>query len=383
VGSLAKVSQVSERGNRLYRALDRYAGVPLVAAAGLLSRRRSLPVQIDRIAVLKTGAIGDTILVSGPLQDLRTAYPEARIVLFTSASNADAGRLLGVADEVVSTPVARPWTAARRIRSERPDVLLDFASWPRIDALLSAVAGRAFTVGFRTAGQHRHYPYDAVAEHSDVRHELDNYRALLAPLGVRATSLPRVLPRGVLSEDRYPPTPYVVLHLWAAGIRKELKEWPFERWAQLARELAGRRFTLALTGGADDVERSRAFASLCEEAGLPVINLAGLLTLDELVDLLARGSGLVSVNTGVVHIGAAASVPTVAINGPTSSRRWGPLGPHSASVDSEHTGCGYLNLGFEYAGRRTDCMDGVSVARVLARTLELLATAESDVPQTA
>jgi heptosyltransferase III len=374
------VGGVSERGNRLYRGLDRYVGVPLAAGGRLLARRRPLPGRIERIALLKTGAIGDTILVSGPLQDLRAAYPDARIVLLTSSSNASAGRLLGVADEVVSTPISRPWLVVRRIRAERPDVLVDFAAWPRIDALMAALSGAAYTVGFRTPGQHRHYAYDAVVSHSDERHELENYRALLGPLGVSAESAPRLSPRGALPKNRYPTVPYVVLHPWAAGLRPELKEWPLERWAELATDLDRLGFTITVTGGPADGERGRAFASLC---AVRVINLSGSLTLDELVDVLARSSGLVAVNTGVVHIAAALGVPVVAINGPTSSLRWGPVGERSASVDSEFADCGYLNLGFEYRGRRTDCMEGVPVARVLERTLELIAPAESHVPRTA
>jgi heptosyltransferase III len=377
------VHGVTERGNRLYRGLDRYVGIPLVAGAGLVSRRRSLPARIERITALKTGAIGDTILISGPLQDLRIAFPNARIALFTSTSNAEAGRLMDVADEVVSTPVAALWRAIRRLRAERPDVLLDFASWPRVDALLAAGAGRTFTIGFRTPGQHRHYAYDAVVDHSGDRHELDNYRALLAPLGVDGTALPRLSRPGVLPPDRLPPRPYVVFHLFAAGLRKELKEWPIDRWAELARAVNDRGFSIAVTGSGADGVRSRVFAAALADSVRPVVDFAGGLTLEELVDLLAGSSGLVSVNTGVVHIASAAGVPTLVINGPTSSRRWGPVGERSASVDSEYADCGYLNLGFEYAGRRTDCMDGVSVARVLEQTLTLLAPAERDVPQTA
>ena len=381
VWPLAKVRRVSERGNRLYRGLDRYVGVPLVVSVGRFRRRRTPPTRPARIVVLKTGAIGDTILLSGPLRDLRAAFPESRVVLVTSTSNAEAGRLLDDADEVVSTPISRPWLAIRRIRAERADLLLDFASWPRIDALVSAFAGTPYTIGFATSGQHRHHAYDAVVEHSDTRHELDNYRALIVAAGARAASSPYVAPPGVLARSRIPESPFVVLHLWAAGIQKERKEWSLDRWRGLASELTRRGFTIALTGGLADVERSRAFLADGPPLG-PSIDFTGTLSLPELVDLLGHSSGLVTVNTGVMHLAAAAGVPTVALNGPTSSRRWGPIGPRCVSVDSETPGCGYLNLGFEYAGRPSDCMEGVSVARVLEATLDLV-DEEKGVPRSA
>ena len=86
--------------------------------------------------------------------------------------------------------------------------------------------------------------------------------------------------------------------------------------------------------------------------------------------MLARARAVVSVNTGVMHLAAAAGAPTIALNGPTSATRWGPVGANVVSVDSELPGCGYLNLGFEYDGQRTDCMLGISVDRVAAAVLE-------------
>ena len=54
----------------------------------------------------------------------------------------------------------------------------------------------------------------------------------------------------------------------------------------------------------------------------------------------------------------------MALNGPTSALRWGPVGPRTVCVDSDLPGCGFLNLGFEYEGQREDCMAGISVDRV-------------------
>src|SRR5256885_1283426 len=47
-----------ERGNPALRLADRYAGIPLVAAAGAVRRRRSPPSDLRRIGVVTGGAIG-------------------------------------------------------------------------------------------------------------------------------------------------------------------------------------------------------------------------------------------------------------------------------------------------------------------------------------
>lgn len=364
----------NERGSATLRRLDRYAGIPVVAATGLVKRRRRTPSPIRRVGILKAYAIGDTVLLAGIVQDLAAALPDSEIVFFSGLDNASTAELIDGVSQVVSVPISRPWLTVRRLRAERVDVLLDFGAWPRVEALETALSGAAFTVGFRTPGQFRHYAYDVAIDHSDAVHELENYRRILEPLGIEAGSLPRLEPPDALPAEALPLNEYLVFHLWPGGYRSQLKEWPLERWRDLAKAVADRGYSIVLTGGPGDQARSQEFAELCGQ--LPVVNIAGRFSVGEALDVLARSSGVVSVNTGTMHLAAAVGAPTVALNGPTSERRWGPLGEHALSVSSTYEGCGYLNLGSEYAGRREDCMHGISVERVLAAIEALVGFAE-------
>lgn len=368
----------SERGNPLLRAADRGLGIPLVAAAGLLRRRRPRPADLARVGVLNSTNIGDTVLLSAVLRDLAAARPDCDVVLFAGPRNSAVARLI---DGVRTAPItlSDPRSAIRAIRAERLDVVLDFDSWPRIEALYSLLSGARYTIGFRTAGQHRHYGYDEVVDHSPLLHELENYRLVVGPLGVSSTSDPALRPPGLVSRDRLPRDPYVVFHLWPTGQRSELKEWPEDRWRALATELGERGYAIALTGGPADRERTETFArSLPEE--LDVTDTSGTFALDELLDLLAASACVIAVNTGVMHMAAAVGVPTIALNGPTSSRRWGPIGRRATSVDSSMPGCGYLDLGWEYRGRRQDCMLGIEVERVVDAFVALVHGTKTDVP---
>ena len=51
-------------------------------------------------------------------------------------------------------------------------------------------------------------------------------------------------------------------------------------------------------------------------------SIAGRFGIGELIDVLAAARCVVSVNTGVMHLGAAVGTWTIALNGPTSSARW-------------------------------------------------------------
>lgn len=352
------------RGNPLLRAADRYVGIPVIAAAGALKRPRPWPDDVRRIGVLNATSIGDTVVLSAVVRDIAAAFPEARTTLFTSTTNLPLVRAL---EGVTAAPIriASPRDAVRTIRAERLDAILDFDSWPRIEPIYGLLSGARFAAGFRAPGQHRHYWYDVSAEHSPASHELENFRRLAGAIGVDSQSLPSVAPTGTLPEESLPPRPYVVFHLWPTGISSELKEWPAERWRRLATELAERGNTIVLTGAPADEPRTRAFVEAAPELRGRLVNAAGKYDLGQIVDLLCGSRCVVSVNTGVMHIAAAAGVPTIALNGPTSERRWGPVGERAVSVNSDLPGCAYLYFGWEYEGRRKDCMQGISVERVL------------------
>ena len=78
-----------------------------------------------------------------------------------------------------------------------------------------------------------------------------------------------------------------------------------------------------------------------------------------------------SVNTGVMHVAAALEVPTIALNGPTSGRRWGPVGVHTRCVASPLIPDGYLNLGFERNEHYRTAMLGITLAMVVGAWDEL------------
>lgn len=358
------------RSNRSLRLLDRYAGIPLMSLFAAFPKRKALPREsVRRIGVLKTAAIGDTLLLSGPLQDLRRAYPEATIVLITGSDNRGAASLLpGRPDEYIVVSSHRPVEAIGAIRAARLSLLLDFGSWPRFDALLATMSGAAFRVGFRTAGQGRHFGYDLAVGHSSTEHELVNYRRLLAAIGVNGESAPYVALPKVLSPEHLPPSPFIVFHPWSGGFRGEVKEWPNARWVELGRRLC--EWHVLVSGGPADVSRSRKLAEELTEAGCSA-SIAEF-TLPELADVLSASEVVVSVNTGVMHLAAMVGARTVSLEGPTPVRRWGPIGPRVRCVESVLPGCGYLNLGFEYEGHRLDCMDGISVDAVHAAIGELV-----------
>jgi heptosyltransferase I len=367
-----------ERGKRSLKFLDRYLGIPVIYLLGLTKRKKKLLPSFDSIGVLVTAAIGDTILLAGVIADIRKHFRNKEIVLFTTESNYEMGRLLSGLDRVVKLPATNLIRALRRLRENKVDVFCDFGPWQRLNALYSRLSGARFSLGFRTRAQYRHYGYDRVVDHSAQVHEIENYRALVRTLGIESTSLPEIKVSAPLVEELKPRT-YVVFHAWSGGYKSYLKEWPETYWLELGEKIINLGFGIVLTGARYNVDRADELCSkLTSRLKAGVVNLTGKITLPQTARVLKDASAVVSVNTGIMHLAAAVGALVLGLNGPVPGRRWAPLGERATSINAEGKGCGYLNLGFEYRNQRTDCMELIKPHRVLELLKELLGAEQEE-----
>lgn len=362
-------SSQEERGNATLRFLDKYVGIPMVVLLGLFRRKRPHfnATTLHNAAFLHTAAIGDTILLSAVVNDFKTAFPAATLTLFTGASNYQTAQLIAGIDRLIKLPVSNPLLSIRTIRNAGAfDLWLDFGSWPRINALLSYFSRSALRVGFRTPGQYRHSVYDVETPHSDQSHELENYRRLLQPLAIPCNSFPKLdLPTRALVPNQ------IVIHMFPGGHRAYLKEWPEENWRGLIAHLTAKGYEVVLTGTGKDREKALSVARLVPGNHLLKV-VAGETDMKQTAELLQTARLVISVNTGIMHLAAALGCNLVALHGPTSQLRWGPLNTNALSVQSPHSCSPCLNLGFEYRCHEGACMAAISVEEVMAKVNLLL-----------
>jgi ADP-heptose:LPS heptosyltransferase len=347
--------------------LDRYLGIPLVFLAGQFRRKRAIPARIRKIGLLNTAALGDTILMSGPLGDLRAAYPHAQLVFLTGPSNYEAACLLDGPDEVIQLPVFRPLAAIKAVRELEFDLFLDFGPWCRLNALIAICSGATFIAGFRTSAQARHFGYDLVVDHLENAHELENHRGLVRALGILPIHPPKLRCEKLESQNIYDLTRrFAVFHLWPGGSAAKLKEWAVGRWIALAEDFAAERYEVAFTGAANQRALNDSVIAEVRPSLRPRMRNAAGASLRETLRLVSRAELVVSVDTGVMHMAAAVGVPLVALHGPSSPQRWGPVSESALVVEPPLRGCGFLNLGFEKVRQAPECMKAISYGTVKA-----------------
>jgi ADP-heptose:LPS heptosyltransferase len=285
--------------------------------------------------------------------------------------NLAAANLIGGVDRRVSIDLTHVTASIKKIRDEKFDVLLDFTSWQRLTAFYSLMSEAKFTVGFSTKGQYRGRGYDLAVEHRNDRHEVENFMAILRAVGIDGNSEPQLIVPEITTEPLAGENDIVVFHLWASGAQSWLREWPEDRWVELARRLAGQDTVFAITGAPSDLKRSEPFVRMLEWVGLRALAFVGNDGFVSLAHLLRRARVVVSVNTGVMHLAAILGAPTVSLNGPTAGHRWGPRGRCVAGVQPADGSGGYLNLGFEFPSHPEDVMGKIAVEDVMKAVEEL------------
>lgn len=359
-----------ERGSSGLKFVDRYLGIPLIFFLGLLKKKRGSRdlLSVKNAAFLQTAAIGDTVLSSALVQDFKKAFPDARVIFFTGASNYETACLIPGIDTIVRLPVKNPFKAIQLIRQAGPfDLWFDCGPWPRLNAIFTYFAPAGVTVGFKTERQYRHYAHDIVVQHSSSKHEIDNYRGLLQAVGIAdTTGMP------ALAVDGKPETKKkIIIHMFPGGSRSYLKEWPDERWIELINRFIEEGFVVALTGTA--VNRDKACAireRIIRKERVSVV--AGDLDLRGTAELLRHSQLVISVDTGIMHIASALGCDLVSLHGPTLPRRWGPLNSNALPLYPTNGCSPCISLGFESRCKDPKCMVQISVNDVYVAARKLL-----------
>ncbi len=271
---------------------------------------------MQRILVLRGGALGDFIVTLPALAALRHQAPAAHIELAGNASAAALALTRGLINAVHSQHEAR-WSS---LYESAPlpvdfatwlasfDVILNF--WPDLDADLAHHFPLHSAQTFFTAPAQ---PTCAPAA--------AHYCALLRGLGIATTTFFYCLAGRSASLI----TRRVAIH---PGSGSPKKNWPLERWLELATWLRSAHHAelLIITGEAESSATCLAFA--------PLGTAAHQLPLEILIRELSTCRLFLGHDSGISHLAAACSIPSLLFFGPSDPTIWAPPAPHVQRLKS-------------------------------------------------
>lgn len=301
------------------------------------------------IAIVKLSSLGDVVHALPVAATLRARLPEARLTWIVERREALVLAGHPALDAVVPVDT-RGWrrargaqalaeaagavtATARHLKASRFDAALDLQGLLKSGMLVGLTRAR-LRIGF-TARRCRE-PLAAIFTNRRVeppteRHVVDQYLALLAPLGVGDPVREFRLPADPTAEDRIdaffvaaglkPRDRVVVLN---PGAGRADKRWSPGAFGALARRLADERSARVLVAwGPGEIAAGR---EIMTTAGAGRALLAPPTDIVELIALLKRASIVVAADTGPLHLAAALGVPCVGLYGPTRAERNGPYG---------------------------------------------------------
>ena len=303
------------------------------------------------VLVVRLGSMGDVIHTIPAVAALRSAFPETQIgwvieqrwaeLLCVRGAQLsrprDLSRPLVDFVHIVDTklwrksPLAAGTRAAisgvmREVRSQHYEIAVDFQGALK-SAVMARLAKARAVVGMRNP---REKParifYTRDVEVADA-HVIDQYHSLVAAIVGR--SLPNcaaVFPQDDQAEastSKFVPQNerFAILN---PGAGWGAKQWPPERYGEVAHALANFGITPLINFGPGEEELANTAANASNGAGRTVS-----CSLGELIALTRRASLFIGGDTGPMHLAAALQVPVVAIFGPTDPARNGPYGTRS------------------------------------------------------
>ncbi len=298
--------------------------------AALTERRYSK--RMNRILVIRGGAIGDFILTLPTLKALREAYPHAHIEILGYKHIAVLAENRFYAQAIRSIEYGALASFFAKNSKLPAELANHFASFDLIISYLYDPDG-IFEKNLRRCGVENliHGP----AKVDDREHAARQLARPLEELGLRASDFaPRIYhstESRKFAEDflRGMPRPILAIH---PGSGSETKNWPIENWIEFGSRIGAFQsatgsmgawesaLSLIVSGEADETQRARLESEWKDRdvrfaKNLPLPHLAAVL----------EDSIFVGHDSGISHLAAAAGAKCILLFGPTDPDVWAPM----------------------------------------------------------
>jgi len=285
----------------------------------------------EKVCLLRLSAIGDTCHVVPLLRTLQAAWPRTR---FTWVIGKLEAKLIGLIPDVELITVdkrtgLRAFAALRADLRRRGtfDLLLHLQLSVRASAMAACIPARV-KLGFdkpRARELQWLFTNRRIAPRTH-EHVQDSFMGFADALGV-----PRLAPRwdiplppeALAYAQALIPDSQPTLLISACSSHR-LRNWLPQRYAAVADHAAHRHgMRVILCGGPGPVEREMATA-IASHARAPLIDQVGKDTLPQLLALLARGTALVTPDSGPAHMATTVGTPVIGLYAATNPERSGP-----------------------------------------------------------
>jgi len=329
--------------------------------------------EIKKILCIKPRGIGDIILSTIVLENLKTAFPHSEIHYLTEEfakcaveNNQFTSKILTFKknDFILSI--------IRKVRNEKYDIVFDLWSNPKT-AQITFLSGAKYRVGYDKRG--RRYAYNFLAKPGSMgKHAAEDNLTLLNALETpikskniifNTTDEEKSFAENFINNNLAKDKNFLVGIIPSGGW--ESKRCDAEKWVEICEEIQNHLSVqfIILWGPGDESD-----VNIIKEKLLPSPLIAPKTSFGQLSGLIEKCDLVITNDSGPMHAAAALGVPALGIFGPTDPSAHRPFSQKSDYVIKEDLFCIICNkLTCPY---NHECMLDLDVLIVLKKSRKLL-----------
>jgi heptosyltransferase-2 len=296
-------------------------------------------VRPQKILIIRLSSIGDILLATPLLRALREKFRQARLDFVVKSEFADVVRYHPAINQLYELNLKNGWpdlkALGHRLRETRYDVIFDIHKNFRSTYLTHAAKPPRVFRHRKHLVRRWLWVNTKINLMQNIPPIYRRYLEAATPLGIAAQ--PRDDGRWLelfWSEKEEQEADYAVFarhwqpNLPLIGMAPSAgyftKRWPAEYFSELAANLIHRGNQVVILGGAQDVDLAKKIAQIVnasisrDNRELPLINLAGALSLLGSAAIIKRCQIFVANDSGLMHIAEAVGTPLIAIFGSTT-----------------------------------------------------------------
>jgi ADP-heptose:LPS heptosyltransferase len=275
----------------------------------------------ENVVIIKPSSLGDVVHTLPAVRSLKRTFPQLQISWIINPElrplldgNRDLMRIIPFPrrefGDWLRVPHAIRWFHS--LRRIPVDLVLDFQGLLR-SAFMAQMFPRALRFGLADAREGSRWLYHRVASVDPNEHAVDRYLRLAELAGAKTDPTPDcVLPPGSWIHDLELPSKFVLLHPFARGSGKSLRP------AEITQLCAALQPTPVVVVG-------RGSHKISVPAGC--FSLVDQTNLHQLIYLIRQATFVVSVDSGPMHLAAAAARGLLSIHFWSDPRKVGPYRP--------------------------------------------------------
>jgi ADP-heptose:LPS heptosyltransferase len=347
------------------------------------------PETVREILIMKFFGMGSILQATPLIEALRRRYPGVRIRLLTFRANEHLEDFdLGI-DEFLTIDPSRPRRFAGstiralwRLRKIQFDVLINLEFYATFGTLLTLMLRKRFALAFGGFAHYRDKFFHDFVSYDNTPHIQEKFLGFARRLGYEGPCPPLAAlnverPAHVVANverrlgfDLHADDYRILVNI-NTGEMAPRRRWPVEHFRDVVEELARRPDVrcILIGGPGDRAYVDRFHAGLTRREA--VINLAGRLSLAELVAFMEVSNLYLGNDSGPMHFAVCSGLPVLALFGPESPEVYGPPASPRNTVLYRAEPCGpCLNI---YTDKNSRCRDNICLKRIpAAQVLDVL-----------